>query len=106
MKFLELNQQKKLLLSKWKEGKISDDKVNNIAINRALLIGERDGCKSDLSAKDMLKLAATEIEERANTRLKVSIWKQQKEREKEEFSVSIFLLDILCYSDQFMKLKT
>ena len=101
-----MNKQKRQLLSKWKEEKRSDDRVNNIALNHALLNEGRDDCKGDLSAKDILKLAASEIEERANTRLKVSIWKQQKEREKEEFSVSIFLLDILCYSDQFMKLKT
>lgn len=100
-----MNKQKRQLLSKWKEEKRSDDRVNNIALNHALLNEGRDDCKGDLSAKDILKLAASEIEERANTRHKVSLWKQQKEKEKEESLVSIYQFDIILHDVSFIKSK-
>lgn len=83
------------MLLKWKEEKHSDDRGNNIALNRAMIIEGRCNFKGDLDADDMLRQAAVEIEERASARLKVSLWREQKDKEKEEIMVSICSSDII-----------
>jgi hypothetical protein len=58
---------------KWKEEKLSLERVNELAIARLVAAdtsrGER---RADLSIDDILREATAEIEERANARLKVT----------------------------------
>jgi hypothetical protein len=83
LKLLALNHEKKKLLSKWKEEKQLEEKDAELAFTRGVLekgsgYGTTDG---------LLRDGAAEIEDRANARLKVSMWKAQKEAEREQIMV-------------------
>lgn len=90
LKLLSLNAEKKKLLQKWREEKLNDERGNTIALNRAMIIGDKNENKGDMTAEEILNEAAAEIEERANARLKVSVWRQQKDKEKEKLMVSTY----------------
>ena len=88
--------EKKKLLLRWKEEKLNDERGNAIALNRAMIIGEKGESKGDMTTEELLREAAAEIEERANARLKVSLWRQQKDKEKENMLVRTCQSVLLC----------
>ena len=71
---------------RWKEAKMSEEK-NNVAV----LIDSVSGREANqgVSAGNLLREAAAEIEERANSRLKVSQWRAEKKLQEEQASVII-----------------
>ena len=82
LKYLSLNAEKKKLMIRWKEAKLSEEK-NNVAV----LIDSVSG--RGVSAEILLREAAAEIEERANSRLKVSQWRAEKKQQEEQALVTI-----------------
>lgn len=84
--------EKKKLLLNWKEEKVTQERANEIALAH-LVIGVDRGDGLDMSLDEIRREATAEIEERANARLKVSQWREQKEKEKEMKLVSSFSND-------------
>lgn len=88
LKLLALNQEKKKLLSKWKEEKLLEEKDAELAFTRGVTdIDNGYGT----STNGIIRDGAAEIEDRANARLKVSMWKAQKEAEREQIMVFPFI---------------
>lgn len=83
---LALNYEKKKLLSKWKEEKEVEEKDAELSFFRG---ADEKGAGYGSSTDGLMRDGAAEIEDRANTRLKVSMWKAQKEAEKEQIMVFV-----------------
>lgn len=82
LKLLTLTAEKKKLLLNWKEEKISHERANELALAHMVTGGDgQDGI--DMPFDEIRREAIAEIEERANARLKVSAWREQKEKDKE-----------------------
>jgi hypothetical protein len=95
LKLLALNHEKKKLLSKWKEEKLLEEKDAELAFTRGVL---EKGAGYGTSAGGQMRDGAAEIEDRANARLKVSMWKAHKEAEREQimvFARTLTLSDML-----------
>jgi hypothetical protein len=84
LKLLALNHEKKKLLLKWKEEKQLEEKDAELAFTRGII---EKGAGYGNSTDGLMRNGAAEIEDRANARLKVSMWKAQKEAEKEQIMV-------------------
>lgn len=69
-------------MTRWKEAKLSEEK-NNVDV----LIDTGRGVNQGISAESLLREAAAEIEERANSRLKVSQWRAEKKLQEEQAMV-------------------
>ena len=83
-------------MTRWKEAKLSEEK-NNVDVLIDSVNGR--GVNSGNSAESLLKEAAAEIEERANSRLKVSQWRAEKKQQEEQAMV------IYNNTDQYALLK-
>jgi len=82
LKLLTLTAAKKRLLLNWKEEKLTQERANEMALAHIVTGGDRqDGV--DMSIDEIRREAIAEIEERANARLKVSAWREKKEKDKE-----------------------
>lgn len=86
LKYLSLNAEKKKLMIRWKEAKLSEEK-NNVAVLIDSVSGRE--VNQGVSAGNFLREAAAEIEERANSRLKVSQWRAEKKQQEEQALVTI-----------------
>lgn len=71
---------------RWKEAKLSEVK-NNAAVLTDSVSGSEGN--QGVSAENLLRDAAAEIEERANSRLKVSQWRAEKKLQEEQALVFI-----------------
>jgi hypothetical protein len=86
---LSLNAEKKTLMIRWKEAKLSEEK-NNVAVLIDSVSGRESG--RGVSAENLLREAAAEIEERANSRLKVSQWRAEKKQQEEQALVILMTI--------------
>lgn len=96
LKYLSLNAEKKKLMTRWKEAKLSEEK-NNVDVLIDSVNGR--GVNQGNSVESLLKEAAAEIEERANSRLKVSQWRAEKKQQEEQAMVNY------TNTDQYALLK-
>lgn len=71
-------------MTRWKEAKLSEEK-NNVDVPIDTVNGR--GVNQGISAESLLREAAAEIEERANSRLKVSQWRAEKKLQEEQAMV-------------------
>ena len=66
---------------RWREAKLHEEK-NNVAILIDSVSGRE--INQGVSAESLLRDAAAEIEERANSRLKISQWRTEKKEQEEQ----------------------
>ena len=83
-------------MTRWKEAKLSEEK-NNVDVLIDSVNGR--GVNQGNSVESLLKEAAAEIEERANSRLKVSQWRAEKKQQEEQAMVNY------TNTDQYALLK-